>query len=666
MKIPNWRKKILKFTVTLMFFVMAIGVIVIWTLHEGGGEIMKEDGVFTFDIDELDLFLNLKESENPMKVSLGGTDFKTIVKETSVNDKCDNPSHKYCYVLADGTTLNMQSSQMFGVQCYHVNWKNFTSFIPEDCIDLNHGYWYGLVNNQNPSKNTWPIQNMQLSKQSILSGYNKGFGDVYEFYWLSSTGTSFYIKGDVAIQLSFNQSNSNKFCISPISRENYNFLEYAICQGPSMKMAHQGTSKAFGLQLDLSLNNTDLQWILDFIWDTQSLGIGDKDDLIDFIANATSSNNLSCNLLEIPLRFESYFGDFKISSDISQSALQDLKNLKCNLLYNVFPVSSFESSNFISGIRSNMFVENLFSDATYLLKYKNTQCAVWDLWKSNVTQFLVEELSKLVGQFNIKKFSLLNVPSVDTLDKNWPSRTKDSVYKKWLGVLGNLTSWPVFQETTFRTQNIPSALEILFKQVPNEKNASQLCLSNNIPNILTLSLYGYPLLVSALDLSSMDNIAEPEILIRWLQISTFIPVMKVPVAAFIRNPKILKYASNEILSLHRSVFSEIDLSKFLQTSDEPLIRPVWWIAPQDQKTFTIADQFLVGDDHLVTPILCSGQRTRDIYLPRTADKSVWQYHFRNGTIRNFAAGGWLRKFRVDKFEIPYFTRKVVLPISDEK
>lgn len=100
------------------------------------------------------------------------------------------------------------------------------------------------------------------------------------------------------------------------------------------------------------------------------------------------------------------------------------------------------------------------------------------------------------------------------------------------------------------------------------------------------------------------------------------------------------------------------------TSDQPLIRPIWWIS-SDPKTFTIADQFLVGDDILVAPVFCSGQRFRDIYLPVTAVKSVWQHHFRNGTIRNFAAGGWLRKFHVAAFEIPYFSRKDVHPSSDD-
>lgn len=160
MKILNWRKKILKFLVILMFFVMVIGVIVIWTLYEGGGEIMKEDGFFIFDIDELEFFLNLREEENVIKLNFGGVEFKILVKDIFVNDKCENFLNKYCYVLVDGIVFNLRFLQMYGVQCYYVSWKNLIFFLLEDCFELNYGFWYGFVNNKNLFRNIWFIQNM--------------------------------------------------------------------------------------------------------------------------------------------------------------------------------------------------------------------------------------------------------------------------------------------------------------------------------------------------------------------------------------------------------------------------------------------------------------------------------------------------------------------------
>merc|ERR1719189_1703279 len=55
-------------------------------------------------------------------------------------------------------------------------------------------------------------------------------------------------------------------------------------------------------------------------------------------------------------------------------------------------------------------------------------------------------------------------------------------------------------------------------------------------------------------------------------------------------------------------------NKAMQSS-MPIIRPMWMLNPQSQISFTIDDQFFVGDKILVTPILEKGQRKRDVYLP---------------------------------------------------
>jgi alpha-glucosidase (family GH31 glycosyl hydrolase) len=48
---------------------------------------------------------------------------------------------------------------------------------------------------------------------------------------------------------------------------------------------------------------------------------------------------------------------------------------------------------------------------------------------------------------------------------------------------------------------------------------------------------------------------------------------------------------------------------------EPIIRPLWWIAPDDDVALTCEDEFLVGDEFLVAPVMVAGARARDIYFP---------------------------------------------------
>ena len=41
---------------------------------------------------------------------------------------------------------------------------------------------------------------------------------------------------------------------------------------------------------------------------------------------------------------------------------------------------------------------------------------------------------------------------------------------------------------------------------------------------------------------------------------------------------------------------------------------MWWLDPRDEATFTIHDQFALGDDLIVAPVVERGATTRDIYL----------------------------------------------------
>mmetsp|Transcript_12341 Transcript_12341/g.31273 ORF Transcript_12341/g.31273 Transcript_12341/m.31273 type:complete len:114 (-) Transcript_12341:234-575(-) len=47
---------------------------------------------------------------------------------------------------------------------------------------------------------------------------------------------------------------------------------------------------------------------------------------------------------------------------------------------------------------------------------------------------------------------------------------------------------------------------------------------------------------------------------------------------------------------------------------DPIVRPMWWLDPQDPATFEIYDQFALGDDVIVAPVVVKGQRQREVYL----------------------------------------------------
>ena len=70
----------------------------------------------------------------------------------------------------------------------------------------------------------------------------------------------------------------------------------------------------------------------------------------------------------------------------------------------------------------------------------------------------------------------------------------------------------------------------------------------------------------------------------------------------------------------------------------PIARPMWWLDPRDEATFTIHDQFALGDDLIVAPVVERGATARDIYLTQ----GCWRDPF--AEVRRVAV--WLHTHRI--------------------
>jgi len=82
-------------------------------------------------------------------------------------------------------------------------------------------------------------------------------------------------------------------------------------------------------------------------------------------------------------------------------------------------------------------------------------------------------------------------------------------------------------------------------------------------------------------------------------------------------------------------------------SGYPLIRPLWWIAPNDLYALECETQFLVGDNYLVAPISDEGATERDIYLPQ----GTWEDELRGDSVKG---GVWLKNYKVGIDQVPTF------------
>jgi len=175
------------------------------------------------------------------------------------------------------------------------------------------------------------------------------------------------------------------------------------------------------------------------------------------------------------------------------------------------------------------------------------------------------------------------------------------------------------------------------------------------------------------------NSLSPELLTRWVQFGAFSGVMRTQRNGVAVPPKDRPQVTDpdQISNWRRYAKLRTQLYPYLLAAERdyrrggmPLMRHLLLSFPGDRRAARTEDQFMLGDDLLVAPILEPGARERDVYLPRGGWIDFWKavrYRERDGALR--LRSGSARRGRRDVTvpaplkRIPLFVRAgEVLPL----
>ena len=155
-----------------------------------------------------------------------------------------------------------------------------------------------------------------------------------------------------------------------------------------------------------------------------------------------------------------------------------------------------------------------------------------------------------------------------------------------------------------------------------------------------------------------DDPAFHELLVRWFQLGTFLPVMRLhgdrlpahEVRAADGSLRLASGAGNELWSFGDEVYEVLaryvhlrealrdytrDLMRAAHTDGQPVMRALFHEFPDDAAAWQVADQFCYGPDLLVAPVMEAGATSRRVYLPPGA---TWTC-LRTGTVP--PGGAWV-------------------------
>ncbi|XP_050669554.1 myogenesis-regulating glycosidase isoform X2 [Leptidea sinapis] len=580
--------------------------------------------------------------------------------------------------------------------CYAIHWKALRSDVtPTDCFDWSETktHWYGGGQSLNL---TWPLDSGTLDFTPFITGdmQKQQLGNVLTRYLINSKGAAIIINDDTPLHISVNNGR-RQICIKA-EYDGFAFankltefaeMKYNICTSVDMKSLHSsihshrraplwdGLKPADMLSLESLISEPVWQIAPRFKHELRAETISKyTEDVIDL-------GFLKLGHVLVNEFWQNEIGDLSIDMNrflTLNSTVDKLHRRGFKVAFTLQPYISTESVNFAETVQKRLLITERNGDRRIpaLTRFKSLDSAgVLDVTDPRAKAWILEKLQMVIDEHHIDAFyfdlgTAYDMPHYYRCEKRLinPDQYKTAFVKSF--------------ERTLNIIGVSSAISLprppIFVSLPPFESSWD-ALRTVIPTMLTYGVNGYPFIMpgavggdiywpgseqflpsakGSLDSNATNStqengiaLPEKELYMRWLQMATFLPVMKFThLPSKYNDERVLEMAKN--LTLLRQKFVTPLLLKYKREALEeglPLIRPLWLVADGDP-TLLVKDEFAIGDEIVVAPVLHQGQTTREVYLPT----GLWQDGI-DGSLRK--GNRWMHEYKVPTDRVAYFLRK---------
>jgi alpha-glucosidase (family GH31 glycosyl hydrolase) len=543
---------------------------------------------------------------------------------------------------------------------YGVIWRG----VNEIRIALGDAHWYGqggLGHQQ------WPLEKIAQYPAPFVTSDNGGTGllGILEPLWINSNGFGVWVEGD-RMETSFN---------APLKGEPpaQSFGAPApLDQRPPLAAGREtdGTLTIRGEGLTIRFFVLDsARAVVEAFWQQIEVSDPPPDYLFErplWTTWARFKNNIAhhlildhvqsmqqlgfqCSIFGIDAKWQRAFGDTRFDPapfPNPRHTIRMLHELGMAVTLWCVPFFNADSMHFQTAIDEGYVIKR--EDGTpYIGQWWEGEAVFLDVTNPDALEWHMGRLERLAGQVGVDGFKFdagegmfYDIPGTVRHDGGAPN-TASTTY-----IRGAAAHYPWSDSrAAWRSQAFP----MLFRQwdkssVWGYDNGLASC----ITQAMTLNLLGYP--YSFPDMIGgnqyFDQKVTAELMIRWTQAVAPMPIIQFSLAPWDYGGECAEICA-QYADLHRQVAAQtIKLAR----QRVPLVRPLWWLAPHDEDALTCADEYLIGDDLLVAPVIVEGARSRDIYLP----PGTWQSGWDPSEVHE--GGQWLRDYPAPLNVLPLFER----------
>ena len=570
-----------------------------------------------------------------------------------------------CLQWPDEASLNITYYEEDEKSCYDIEWESLSAAVlPHDCYHLSGGNWYGGGLRKN---HKWPIEKMAFEKVPLLPGnlHNEDtFGPVVERYWLSSLGVAFFVEDDSPLHLSMNQTDEEgqiclyadfKDTIYPSAEGELPKLNYTICVGGNVKDIHKFVVNKIGKP---SKSTPAQKYFQKPVWSVgKQFSNYTQEDVLIYAQQISMDKDYSYSMLVLDQGWQEKEGDLDfdpIRFPNPDTMVRKLQNESFDICIAIHPFANTDSKIYQEAVDGDKLVYDGSASAPGVSKWwDGPQQDKWyqgvassiDVhavsWWKNKVQALSSKYGNLHFRMNHGDMEYLPYDAKFHLDFKNPAQYS-SILAAFMTDLGDSSQ----VQSAYQAQHRPIIVRL------GESNSTWESLQSVIPSMLNAGIIGYPYIMP--DTIGGNHVyvgasaPAKELYIRWLQLATFMPIMQFSMHPTSYDEETVSIAKS-MLSI-RKKFVAPRLPALLESASktmDPIVRPMWWIDPNDNETYSLDDQFLLGEDVMVAPVLIQS-RSRDVYFPQGTwrDENSRQEH---------TGPKWQRDLNVPLQNVLYFT-----------
>ncbi|XP_063755781.1 SITS-binding protein isoform X2 [Eleginops maclovinus] len=654
-----------------VFFVMTIGIIY-WQVVDQPNKNWILRGTLSGLIWERRthslVIQTLAEDKTYVEIDVGNVGNPDI-EVPFVRNLCWLNKTEFCYTwdsVAE-VKISLEVNEETETECYSMTWVPVHCHVElKDCFSMTNVSWYGGASVRGQ---TWPINDQNATMQpfvvSDLKNNPFGFGSALERYFLGSSGVAVLVSPDIPLQLGVD--SRQQFCLQSLPSMERAPLQYTVCVANNVKAAHQEAVQQM-YQHSRELPNMNALW-LPFWKLLTNMDSGPKVEReLRTFSNRLRRHQLGEGVISINEHSTTLLSDMdhdylnSRKRGMSKRLTRDLPLVKLlNISITLSPFLGVDTTQFHTSLMdgTEAFWLSLPSAPQGQLipvmsQWRGKFCVKLNITNPGAVSWFLDRVGSLQAHLGME-YVVLEGAEGNLFEEQALRPPQALGGDKYISLLADMATR--IGDSTIVTAGTRSSHRPLFvRMTPLQSDWSPMGLKGIIPSLLHHTLLGYNFLIPDAVGGSLsgDLVTDEELFIRWLEITAFLPVISFHTPPWVcGEDRVLNLTRAYIAKHQRDVVPLIEkYADEWQMTGNPIYRPMWWLSPSDPMTFTIDDQFLIGDEVLVAPVLEKGAVQRDIYLP---DGGFQWTDIRDAQV--FDGGTFLQDYPVPLEDVAVFLRR---------